>query len=131
MEDGAKNRGRWTVVVIAVAVPRLERVNRHAVQRRQFYSDVQVHAFLLWFEVSEPLTRVDTERGFVGNLKAGGGQFGRLFWGVVGRQRGPLSQAKDADRQDRCHFTEPLVGRQARSIGAVVHGNACKKMVAS
>ena len=55
-------------------VPRLQVADRHAAQRRQFFPDVQVHFSSPWFEVSEPLTRVDTEHGFAGTSRPWGGK---------------------------------------------------------
>ena len=85
--------------------------------RGDLFSNIQVHAFLLVSGSREPLTTMDTEHGFLGNLKAGWTGIRRFFRPGLS----PESAARAWSRRTPAarmagHFGKTLVGRQRRRI---------------
>jgi len=85
---------------------------------------MHVHAFLLWFEISKPLTRVDTEHGFSRNLKASGERIRSRCWRRGGFSGLPaaLPQPQHALRKNASQFTAALLGQKLGGVIAVAHG---------
>jgi hypothetical protein len=129
----------WDLPPLLTANPRYIRCSRsvhfwrspscvHPLQRGEFFADVQVHVFFLWFEDSEPLTRVDTEHRFVRNLKAILARFCKIFLagrfaGIV-EKRGATSEAKNTGGEDAGEFAKPFVGSQGSGVIVWSHGTS-------
>src|SRR5262245_31069993 len=77
---------------------------------------------------SEPLTRVDTEHGFAGKLKAIRSGFWHFFRGGLlarrGRERTAAAEAEQAGGEDASDGAGALLGGQGRGVVGRSHGES-------